>query len=587
MTERISETSTVSASPFPPETEARLNSTLYTSNMENSSLIQHQQQPQHRPTQAEEDEIYKMILQPTTWPISQEQLVTEVKGIYAGLVMVEAKCIEVDNKQAGLVKGSPTQPRLNNEQWQALTALHRTLLHEHHDFFLASQHPSASPSLRILPSKYAMPARMWRHGIQSFLELLRGRLPASHDHMLAFIYLAYSMVALLYETVPAFEDTWIECLGDLGRCRMVIEDEDRETWNGVARHWYSKASDRAPTTGRLYHHIAVLARPNALQQLCYYGKSLCVVVPFNLARESILTLFDPVLHAESGYGQYRLPPLETTFIRAHGHLFTNRAIERFEPAVQEFLALLDNQIGRVTRKFQEQGWHIAISNNVAMLGFASKDNPLMIAITPASKEADVDMDESRDEPSPSMIAFRHAQNLNYSTLEIVLKRIGDPNVLPFIHVSLVFLFRMSQFSSAMNLLAPAFPWKSLAVMLNTLLRFYKSLDRIENDKFPLAEKDDIHPFPEDFGMRGLLWSEKYFPENWFLNMKTDEEERNHELASMLEQRKERILWLACRIADAGPWINFDSSNPEFSVQDSDAELEDMSFDTMAAEDPLF
>lgn len=71
-----------------------------------------------------------------------------------------------------------------------------------------------------------MPARMWRHGIHSFLERLGNRLPASLDHMLAFIYLAYSMMALLYETVPAFEDTWIECLGDLGRYRMAIEDDD-------------------------------------------------------------------------------------------------------------------------------------------------------------------------------------------------------------------------------------------------------------------------------------------------------------------------------------------------------------------------
>ncbi|KAF7939412.1 hypothetical protein EAE99_001217 [Botrytis elliptica] len=45
---------------------------------------------------------YTIILQPETRPISQEQLVAEVKGIYAGLVMVEAKCIEFDNKQAGL-----------------------------------------------------------------------------------------------------------------------------------------------------------------------------------------------------------------------------------------------------------------------------------------------------------------------------------------------------------------------------------------------------------------------------------------------------------------------------------------------------
>jgi len=122
------------------------------------------------------DEVYDIILQPETRPISQEQLVAEVKGIYAGLVMVEAKCIEVDNKQATLAQADPAgQPKLNNEQWQALIALHRTLLHEHHDFFLASQHPSASPALRRLASKYAMPARMWRHGIHSFLELLRHR----------------------------------------------------------------------------------------------------------------------------------------------------------------------------------------------------------------------------------------------------------------------------------------------------------------------------------------------------------------------------------------------------------------------------
>jgi hypothetical protein len=113
-------------------------------------------------------ENFDLVLQPETRPISQEQLVAEVKGIYAGLVMVEAKCIEVDNKQASLAQADPSaQPKLNNEQWQALIALHRTLLHEHHDFFLASQHPSASAALRRLASKYAMPARMWRHGIHS------------------------------------------------------------------------------------------------------------------------------------------------------------------------------------------------------------------------------------------------------------------------------------------------------------------------------------------------------------------------------------------------------------------------------------
>jgi hypothetical protein len=489
--------------------------------------------------------------------------------------MVEAKCIEVDNKQATLASADPgAQPKLNNEQWQALIALHRTLLHEHHDFFLASQHPSASPALRRLASKYAMPARMWRHGIHSFLELLRHRLPASLDHMLAFIYLAYSMMALLYETVPAFEDTWIECLGDLGRYRMAIEDDDirdREVWTGVARHWYSKASDKAPTTGRLYHHLAILARPNALQQLFYYSKSLCVAVPFTSARESILTLFDPVLKADNGQGQYRLPPLDTAFVKAHGLLFTNKEIEvRFESAMTEFLGLLDNQIGRVTRKFMEQGYHIAVANSVAMLGFASKDNILMRAISSAEDETDIKMEGmSSDEPS---LSFKNAQRLNNSTLEIVLQRIGDPNVLPFIHVTLVFMYCMSRHSGAMSILRTAFPWELLSIMLNTLLVSCETTGPIENDTFPSPEKDDVRPLPEDFALRGLLVADDYFPAEWFNNEKIDEEEKYHERASMTAQRKERILWLAVRIAlNAGSGLNYDSgklstAKPGFSAQ---------------------
>ena len=95
---------------------------------------------------------YEIVLQPETRPISQEQLVAEVKGIYAGLVMVEAKCIEVDNKQATLAQADPgAQPKLNNEQWQALIALHRTLLHEHHDFFLYDwSHPANSLKRKTL-----------------------------------------------------------------------------------------------------------------------------------------------------------------------------------------------------------------------------------------------------------------------------------------------------------------------------------------------------------------------------------------------------------------------------------------------------
>ena len=515
------------------------------------------------------DAAFDIVREPETRPISQEQLVAEVKGIYAGLVMVEAKCIEVDNKQAALAQqGDPASlPKLNNEQWQALIALHRTLLHEHHDFFLASQHPSASPALRRLASKYAMPARMWRHGIHSFLELLRHRLPASLDHMLAFIYLAYSMMALLYETVPAFEDTWIECLGDLGRYRMAIEDDDirdRDVWTGVARHWYSKASDNAPNTGRLYHHLAILARPNALLQLFYYTKSLCVAVPFSSARESILTLFEPVLNATSGQGQYRLPPFDTAFVKAHGLLFTNKNMDKFRPAVQEFLDLLNNHIGRVTRKFLEQGYYIAVSNIIAMLGYGAQDNPLMIAMDDASQNlSDPEMAVKIDEKT--MESFQEAQYLATEVIKIVLKRIGDPNILPFIHVTLAFMKFMSRRPRAMQYLAPDFPWQLLVETLNPFMAAYPTPDRIEDDAFPVPVKDRIRPFTEDFAMRGLTWAEGYFPPTWFSDDKLDDEERHLEVASMADVRSERIVWLAYGIADAGSWISYDRVSRRFST----------------------
>jgi hypothetical protein len=142
---------------------------------------QYSQPPHQLQTYPGKGEDIDMVPQPETRPISPEQLIAEVKGMYAGLVMVEAKCSEVDSKQTAACHDG-YQPKLNNEQWQALITLHRTLLHEHHDFFFSSQHPSACPSLRRLAPKYSMPARMWKHGIYSFLELLRYRLPHSREH---------------------------------------------------------------------------------------------------------------------------------------------------------------------------------------------------------------------------------------------------------------------------------------------------------------------------------------------------------------------------------------------------------------------
>ncbi|KAK2770408.1 hypothetical protein CKAH01_14751 [Colletotrichum kahawae] len=443
--------------------------------------------------------------------------------------MVESKCIEVDHAQSSTTQSSP---KMNNEQWQALIALHRTLLHEHHDFFLASQHPSASPALRRLASK----------GIHSFLELLRHRLTASLEHMLNFIYLAYSMMALLCETVPTFEDTWIKCLGDLGRYRMAIEDDDlkdREVWTSVSRHWYSKASDKAPTTGRLYHHLAILARPNALQQLFYYSKSLCVPIPFLSARESIMTLFEPHLNGSPT----RLQEMDAAF----------------------FIDSLDNHIGRTTRRWMESGYHIGVALGCSLLEYGSESNVIMRIIKSGARADEPDTAMQGVEAAAPSQKFLDALDFACRTHDVVFGRFGDPNVIPYLHVTLSFLYHLTKFPAAMAHIESKIPWKLISLMLNTLIGTCTRFDKIENEAFPRNEKESPRPLPDDFAQRGLLWVEKYYPADWFTAAKIDDEEKYFELASMMEERQGRCLWLGNRLASSSAWLTYDKTLRQFSV----------------------
>ncbi|KAH7316711.1 hypothetical protein B0I35DRAFT_451624 [Stachybotrys elegans] len=526
--------------------------------------------PHSRDAPGDAASVSAMVREPQTRPITHQQLVPEVKGIYAGLVMVESKCIEVDNAQSA----NKADHQLSFEQWQALIALHRTLLHEHHDFFLASQHPSASSALRRLASKYAMPARMWRHGIHSFLELLRHKLPESLEHMLSFIYLAYSIMALLYETVPAFEDTWIECLGDLGRYRMAIEDDDirdREVWTGVSRSWYTKASEKQPTTGRLYHHLAILSRPNALQQLYFYCKALTVPSPFPSARESIMTLFEPLLSSSAT----RLQPIDAAYVLVHAILISGRSRDRLDSAMEEFYALLDPHIGRTTKKWLESGYYMAISLGCLQLEYGSESNVLMKAMSLRLEEGDVAMKEDATSESDEEKTFREAQIFANHTYSIIIRRWGDMNTLPFLHATLAFMHHMTAFPAAMAYLEADFHWKLTAVMLNFLKKSCKFQPRMDGTEFPGPKNELPRPLPEDYAMRGLVYTQEYFPANWFDNDKIEEDERYFELPSMVDERQERILWLGRQIARPGKWLTWDAESGEFGVNsDYDVELEE-------------
>ncbi|KAL1903443.1 hypothetical protein Sste5346_000069 [Sporothrix stenoceras] len=569
--------------------------------------------------------------------------------------MVESKCIEIDSESSAI----DPLVKLDDGQWQALLNLHRTLLHEHHDFMLASQHPSASPALRRVAQKYAIPARMWRHGIHSFLELLRHRLPESREHMITFIYMAYSIIALLYETVRTFEDTWVECLGDLSRYRMAIEDDNqrvRDTWTNVSRRWYSLASDRAPTTGRLHHHLAILARPYVVTQLYYYVKSLCTPIPFTSTRESIMTLLDPVLNNATQH----VPPIELAFIKSHAILFKNgmRTTPDFRPAVTQILSGLDDHIALSARGWVETGVYMAIVNSCSLLAYGGDDNVLMRILrddmirsatedtataqrsskdsTEPPAKTDMTVDAATDvtmagvkdtadktkklfDTDPVILKdLEPAQRLVTDMDRVVFARVGDANCHGYIHARLVWITCLARVPEGMAYVEHSFPWEDLVVTLNNMLLTSDRFDKVEQEVFmqpqvdrkakeeerirmiqqqqqqaaasgvsvsnpllsteavsvtnpplpPPVRSDADKPLPDDWYLRGLLWSEYNYPTGWFANMDSvDEDEKLMESSSTRLTRKERVLWMACRLATYKRWILYDAAAHVFSVTD--------------------
>lgn len=537
-----------------------------------------------------------LLRQPGTRPINVEQLVSQVRGIYSGLVLVESKAIEVDNFQ------SQQQNMLKHEQWQALSLLHRTLIYEHHDFFLATFNPIAQDPLRQLAGKYSMPARLWRHGIHSFLEILRHRLPHSLEHMLTFIYQAYSLMSLLYETVGEFKDTWVECMGDLSRYRMAIEENnrrERETWTRVSRTWYSKASHMNPQAGRLYHHIAILSRPNAINQLHWYSKSLCVAQPFLSSRESSKTLFEPILTPLPGFLD-RWKPLDIALLRIHSALWLNRCSQVIPPSLSAFASELKeyleenidsfvrnepsdsptdrNSLDRNSLDWVKQGHLIGIANCAAMFGYMADYNPLAQFMLSLNNKGTLP-EQSREtlENPSSHTMLSHAIALNLETHKVVFSTLRGYSVLPYLHTVLVFLwfFCPPERHLGRRAVELSVPWDLLALLLNGFLSSGMSdtaLRRSKLDGFPHPPRGEEGPLRDDNALRGLLWATRYFPDTWFDDYDPEDEPEIEEVSRSAE-RQIRVVWLGIRIAktDATPLCYDETQN--FYVRPQDVHME--------------
>lgn len=174
-----------------------------------------------------------------------------------------------------------------------------------------------------------------------------------------------------------------------------------------------------------------------------------------------------------------------------------------------------------------------------------------------------DADATIVRPNP---AFDTAVLFAGKTCDVVMGCGGAKNTLACLHTTLVFYLFMHQRPSAMNLLEKHFPWKLLSITLNRLRRMCDFSPRIDTTNFPGPEKSEPpHPLPEDYAMRGLIYTEGYFPPDWFNNDKIEVEARYLEPPSIVGKRLERILWIGRMIARQNKWLVWDEETEEFTV----------------------
>jgi hypothetical protein len=103
-------------------------------------------------------------------------------------------------------------------------------------------------------------------------------------------------------------------------------------------------------------------------------------------------------------------------------------------------------------------------------------------------------------------------------------------------------------------------------MLNYLKQSCKFEPRMDGEVFPGAESQDHYrPLPEDYAMRGLIYTEEYFPLKWFAGEAVEEDEKYFEQASMVDSRKERILWIGKQISSLNRWLIWDAESAKFTV----------------------
>ena len=437
----------------------------------------------------------------------------QIQDVYACLVLVETACIQ----KSEYIKQVRLPDTLVESQSLEMIPLNQLLLCLYFFLFLISQSPPASHALKRFPREQGMPGQLWKY-VDQFAEMLRVQFPS---HYPLFLELASETFIALLNKAPDFNDMWLECLGDLARYCIAVEEPNTEKyniWAEAAKDWYLDVPG-APSSGRIQCHLALLSGQDKLLQLFHYTKSLVNVRPFATAEHSVdHFLFDPVL--KSGPHD----PV-TAFIAAHGCLFKQYPVSDLRVPMQQYLSELREYIDHVGEEFECNGTYMALCNLVAIFEYGSK-----AALLPLTFESALQQDNREQGESSKMIDC--GSFFAFETFSIILDQVGNEDVYPAVHVYLAFVWSMAC-NGTMKHINGFVPWQKVANFLNKMDHSNIDFNVIECDRFPIMGGAYVI---EDLLNDGYVWSQDYFPPNFTKHALTCDRHS-------VEVRKCQCLWL--------------------------------------------
>jgi hypothetical protein len=148
-----------------------------------------------------------------------------------------------------------------------------------------------------------------------------------------------------------------------------------------------------------------------------------------------------------------------------------------------------------------------------------------------------------------------------NTAAILSQRIGDKNIVPFIHVFLAYRWSLAHVPDALAYVQQVSLRESSVRFPITLGCL--SADQVHNSEFPQPLTSTGRQLPKDFLMRGLIFGQHYFPVGFFRHDKyADEDEHILELPKDEAPRAERCLWFGVQMAPVSytlPLLFFDTN----------------------------